>query len=293
MIKLKDFLFEVHGDGTLEDAKQFLEYIRSGDWIIPQKKGTNLYRGTTRPVVLGVKEEYEGGRDPMSTNKSIQNIVDVIGKVRYSDWPQRGRSRFASTNTGDAGRYGSVHYVFPRKGSKIVSFDSDAYIGYFGSKMNYDLIKQQIKKVNKNIKENFFEILKEEFGDKVFNIVKAYYNALSGKGLKLLKNVCESMSLERQKNIIQNTHENIREKKLFRKMGYDVVRGFEDIFYYLHFNFIEKLHKYFSEGTIGVKPRSSEVIMRGDVLHAYSHFVDRFCFFDDEEKEWKLKDRFK
>lgn len=293
MIRLKDFLFEVHGEGDLEDAKRFLEYMRSGDWITPQKKGTNLYRGTSRSVVVGVKEEYEGGRDPVNTDKSTQHIVDTIAEIRYPDWPKRGKSRFASTFTSDAGRYGAVHYVFPHKDSKIVSLTSDAYIGYFGGKMKDDLIRQRIEEVNTHIKENLFEILREEFGNKVSNIVKAYYNVLSGKGLKLMKTVCEDISLEKQIELIKGIDEKIREKDRFSKMGFKVIRDLEDIFYNLYQNFIGNLNEYFKDGTKRIKARATEVIMQGNVLHAYSHFVDRFCFFDGEEKQWKLKETYK
>lgn len=294
MIKFKNLLGE--NNWKKEDVQRFLDVVKSEKWIVPQKNGVDLYRGTDNHVSFGIKKEYEEERKPKNTDPRIQKTIDIVTDIRYPNWPKRGRSRFSSTFLSEATRYGKPHYIFPEKSSKISSLPHDAYIAYFGSKTRTESIVRKLDGIQSRINKDLFSILRKQIGKEVSKIVKAYYTVFKDKqdpNYGFLKKLCEEMSLKKQIEKIKNIYENIESVKEVREFDYRSYLDLKDLLNDLHKNLIGHIKQYFVDGSLEIVDGSHEVIVQGDILHARKDFVDNFLSFDSAKNEWVLEEKFK
>ncbi len=280
-MKLKDLLFEQSNPKDL--AEKFIRHVESGDWIIPQKKGIDLWRGTNREVTVGVKEEYTENREPMNTSADTQRMLDIVAKKQMSGWPLRSVSRFASTRLSFVKSYGTPHYVFPDKNSKIVSFERDAFISYFG-RYNHNpkhFVKEFRKFFDKTEKD--WNYIQEKLGEKIASFLSAYFIAVDGGDYNHLKKLATKHEISKHVDVFTEAHNLLAEGDV--KMSvfgsshlYDAVITAKKL--------VENISTYFEEGERGIVEESEEVIIQGNLLHLKKSFADEYLKF--ENNSWQI-----
>lgn len=289
VIKFRNILKEEF-KGPKEYVEEFLEYVDSGNWIIPQKDGIDLFRGTDREVKVGVKEKYTDVREPMNTDPSIQDVVDEISKVRYPSRPQRRYSRFASTRLSATKSYGTPHYVFPEQDSKIVSYERDVFVHHFSNidLENLYLIFRSLGGYVGEDKNDLYDFLRNYFHHDVISVIQAYIHAQNGD-LSALRVLCRNRSLKRQMDIMKNAAKHVfdHEKDFF---GLESKKAFNYLHSLMrkHYFFIEDFKDYFDSGKKGIVPDSYEVVIEGDLLHARADFVDNYLKFNENTNSWEV-----
>lgn len=280
-MKLKDLLFEQSNPKDL--AEKFIRHTQSGEWIIPQKKELDLWRGTNREVTVGVKEEYTDNRDPMNTSAATQRMLDVVARKQKSEWPLRSVSRFASTRLSFVQSYGTPHYVFPHKDSNIVSFNKDAFITYFGryNEEPEHFIKEFRKFFDKTEKD--WNYIQEKLGEEIANFLSAYFLAIDGGDFNHLKKLAGKYDINKHVDIFAEAHNLLAEGDV--KMSvfgsshlYDAIITGKKL--------VENISTYFEEGELGIVKESEEVIIQGDLLHLKKSFADEYLKF--ENNSWQI-----
>jgi len=280
-MKLKDLLIEQSNPKDL--AEEFIREAQSGEWIISQKKGIDLWRGTNREVTVGVKEEYTENRNPMNTSADTQRMVDIVARRQMAEWPLRSFSRFASTRLSFVQSYGTPHYVFPHKDSKVVSFKKDAFITYFG-RYNEEpghFIEEFRKFFDKTEKD--WNYIQEKLGEEIANFLSAYYVAVDGGDYNHLKKLASKHEISKHVDVFTEAHNLLAEGEV--KM---------DVFGSSHLygaiitgkKLVGNISTYFEEGERGIVKESEEVIIQGDLLHLKKSFADEYLKF--ENNSWQI-----
>lgn len=281
-MRLKDLLYE---NSPKEDAEKFLRLIRSGDYIVPQKRGFDLFRGTDRSVQVGVKKEYTDTRTPMNTPADTQRMLDIIIKTQRPDWPQRGLSRFAATYMSNVKSYGDIHYVFPHENSKIVSFNNDAFVSYFGKRNEKpghfrDEFRKYIDKSGKK-----WGYLSETLGEQPTEFLMGYYLAIEGGDYNLFRKLAERSYISKHVEVFNKANDTLAE--MDKEIQFP---GFNHLYTAVLTAkaMAENILQYFEEGEMGLENHSREVIIQGDLLHVHKNMVDDYLEFDEGRNEWQL-----
>lgn len=298
MFKLKDLLLEAN-----ESVSDLIEELNSGSWIIPQKNGIDLYRGEPHSDKgFKIKPERKD-RDPRDTSKFIHNLVDVIGRNAFEHLPLRSKSYFGATRLMGAEPYGAVHYAFPEKNSKVVSFQGDT-MGYF-KYANFAEVKKQYKRVKNyiphdpqndiNEEENLVDMLNNNFKDGYGEVVEAY-GMMAGRnwagGIHSIFK--DGFSLSEQVEMIEemkkffdsadpaevkdlNGETGTLEEGMIRNL-YLLCRSLHGSLYYIL--------EYFEGAEKGITDDALEVMMGGKVLVAKKSFVDNNVEFNQSKNKW-------
>jgi len=280
-MRLKDLLFEQSNPKDL--AEKFTQRAESGEWIIPQKKGVDLWRGTEREVLVGVKEEYTENRKPMNTSADTQRMLDIVARKQRSDWPLRSVSRFASTRLGFVQSYGTPHYVFPHKNSKIVSFKRDSFIAYFGRyNENPEHFVEEFRKFfNKTEKD--WNYIQEKLGEEIADFLSAYFTAVDGGDYNHFKELAGKHKIDKHFEVFSKAHMLLAEGDV--KMS---VFGSSHLYNAILTGkkLVENISEYFEEGKKEIIKESEEVIVQGDLLHVKKSFADEYLKF--ENNSWQI-----
>ncbi len=280
-MKLKDLLFEQSNPKEL--AEKFIKKVESGEWTIPQKKGIDLWRGTNREVMVGVKEEYTKNRKPMNTSADTQQMLDIVARRQMAEWPLRTFSRFASTRLSFVQSYGTPHYVFPRKNSKIASFERDAFITYFGryNENPEHFVKKFRKFFDKTEKD--WNYIQEKLGEEIADFLSAYFLAVDGGDFNHFKKLASKYEISKHVEVFERAHNLLAEGDV--KMSvfgsshlYDAVITGKKL--------VENISTYFEEGKRGIVKESEELIIQGDLLHLKKSFADEYLKF--ENNSWQI-----
>lgn len=294
MFQLKDILFEDEGKDPFEAAEKFIEHMNSGRWIIPQKKGIDLYRGTDREVTVGVKEKYDEVRDPMNTDPSLQDVVDTITTVRYPKRPRRSYSRFASARRGAVRSYGTPHYVFPEKDSKLVSYDNDVFTKHFARidlgrlYENFEKLAVWVGEGDEDYKKNLYTFLRNHFSSELITIIQAYYET-KNTHYNVLRVLCRKKSLKEQLEVVRKNRNKVDNSKP-EDFGFDDKNGYRDLTSFLtqYVFVLEDIWRYFEKGELGLMEDAYETAVEGDLLHAKVSFVEKYLTFDIQENSWRV-----
>lgn len=228
-----------------------------------------LYRGTDRRINKYDIRKPRTNRIPLSTNQNIQDIVEVVTDVFYSDHPNRARSTFATAFEKEAATYGTnVLYVFPHKTAKIKFYPSDTYQGYFSLMSGYyESVYAELFE-NRDAYDDFFDELGNQ---KIEKFIKPFFEFVVGReGKSKLKKLFEDFSsFDSLQNQLQMMIKRIRET--------------ENSEYMIPFKNVRKIlelaETYFEDASDKFISGDSEMVIEGKYLAVDVDFLE-------EKKVW-------
>lgn len=150
-------------DYYVDQIRKLERLLDSGSYVL---KTPYLYRGKNKRVDVKKKTTVsDREREPVDTDKWLDNLIDVIYRDCYPNYPRRRESRFASTKLQNAKAYGSeVYVIIPDINATLLSCEEDPFV-----------IFDEIRSVFKKVDEGFLlSYLDGEFPttDEVVEILK-------------------------------------------------------------------------------------------------------------------------
>lgn len=119
-----------------------------------------VYRGFSGDDAYLVDSKAGKKRKSAHTSNHYTMILDAIFDSKYPDYPKRSDALICTTSKSKAGMYGDLYMVFPFKGTKIMSTESN---DIWNSKVKLGVLNFEIHEWNKIFKK--MKLKDKNFGD--------------------------------------------------------------------------------------------------------------------------------
>lgn len=264
-MRLKDILL---GE---EKSVQDLKSLLLTDFVVYDGP---LYRGSNIDVDSYRILKPRTDREPVDTSPIVQEILSVIADKFFSSYPNRERSKFATSRRSNAEGYGTPYYIFPHVDSKTLFYGEDNYAKYFNDAGIY---LRTAFRYGKHIEESELGKVKEEVGEKEYNLlsgVQRSYEQMS-KAIPQIKSSIASF------NSFSGIFDSLKEIKNKTDISLEI----DDTLYYLN-NFFKQLKYYFEDGKKEYDGLSDEVVIEGKYLMVNEGYLKENI---GRENLWKLE----